>query len=283
MSLEPHGMSTLPGLLLAAASAPPRAVSYLEGFGWFDLFFVGMLIAGLLHGKKRGMSVELIPLFQWLLVVVIGSLYYDPVGRLIALSGLHILWSFIIGYVVIAIGVKIGFGVVQRMVGEKLIGSDLFGRMEFALGMLSGVLRHMCMMLAALAILNAPYRSYEETEASKKKWEADLGTKQVLLPGVSDVQNNVFYKSLFGRWVRAHFEDQLIAPTHPSLGLKNAPPPRRGTKVADKKAAPAKDATASETNDVNPEAESKAKSGADAKDSGKDSATKAPASDPKKK
>ena len=39
---------------------------------WFDLVALAVLVVGLFRGRKRGMSEELLDVFQWLLIVVIS-------------------------------------------------------------------------------------------------------------------------------------------------------------------------------------------------------------------
>ena len=49
---------------------------------WFDLLLAGLLIFGFLRGRKRGMSEELLDVFQWLTIIVVAAMLYEPVGKL---------------------------------------------------------------------------------------------------------------------------------------------------------------------------------------------------------
>src|SRR5687767_13596795 len=94
---------------------------------WFDLAVVVLLIVGLLRGRKRGMSEELLVVLQWLIIVVGGAYLYEPVGRrLSGAANLSLLTGYVIVYVGFAIFVKIIITMVRRAVGEKLVGSDVF-------------------------------------------------------------------------------------------------------------------------------------------------------------
>ena len=51
---------------------------------WFDAVVVLVLGFGLFRGRKNGMSKEILPLFQWLAVILVSGLFYSrggPVAR----------------------------------------------------------------------------------------------------------------------------------------------------------------------------------------------------------
>src|SRR5512136_2440519 len=106
---------------------------------WFDLATVAVVILGVMVGRKRGMSVELLAVVQWLLIIFAGAMAYDPLGRALAdVSGFSPIVSFVTAYLLVAVGIKIAFVVLKRMTGEKLLGSDTFGGYEYYLGMMAG-------------------------------------------------------------------------------------------------------------------------------------------------
>ena len=78
----------------------------------------------------------------------------------------HLL-SYIIVYVIIAIMVKSSFALLKKSVGGKMTGSDVFGRAEFYLGMGAGAVRFLCMLIFALALLNAPMYSAQQVAANR--------------------------------------------------------------------------------------------------------------------
>ena len=43
-------------------------------FNWFDLCVLAMLIVGIVIGRKRGMSLELLSVLQWLVIVFVGAM-----------------------------------------------------------------------------------------------------------------------------------------------------------------------------------------------------------------
>ena len=97
--------------------------------------------------------------------------------------------------------------------GGKLLGSDAFGRTEYYLGMASGLVRFGCMLLVALALLNARYFSPAEVRAMQKYNDEVYGSDY--FPGLHSVQEAVFEKSITGPFIKQHLDFLLIKPTEP--------------------------------------------------------------------
>ena len=49
-------------------------------YNWFDLVVFVFLVIGVFRGRKRGMSEELLSIFQWLSIVLASANFYRPVG-----------------------------------------------------------------------------------------------------------------------------------------------------------------------------------------------------------
>src|SRR5438093_13392481 len=93
-------------------------------YNWFDLVVVAFLVVGVFRGRKRGMSEELLAIFQWLSIVLASSYFYRPLGLfLVSITGMSRLGCYIAAYFLIAVGIKLFFSFVKRAVGEKLVGS----------------------------------------------------------------------------------------------------------------------------------------------------------------
>ena len=181
---------------------------------WFDLVVVAVWTVGLWRGRKRGISVEILDVLRWLVVIVVCTLYYRPMGRLFAAyTNLGLLPAFILAYLFLLSLIALGFSWLKRMVGEKLVSGDLFGKSEYYLGMVGGVVRFSCMLLAALAILHAKEITSEQRAAQDKMQKDNFG--DISFPTFASVQYDVFYGSLSGRFVRTHLSDQLISGTTP--------------------------------------------------------------------
>lgn len=181
---------------------------------WFDILVAVVLGIGFIRGKKRGMSEELLDVFQWLAIVVVAAMAYLPLGRLFAeFTKLGLMWSFIICYLFVAILIKLIFTAIKRAVGEKLTHADTFGRMEYYFGMLAGMLRWFCMLFVAVSLLHARYISPQEREHTRKVQADNFGS--ISFPTIGSMQADVFYASYSGQQIKKYLRDQLILPTSP--------------------------------------------------------------------
>jgi uncharacterized membrane protein required for colicin V production len=181
----------------------------------FDLIVISVLIAGILRGRKHGMSEELIQLLQWLAVVFGCATVYEWGGQTFGeFTGLFgPLSRYILAYIGAAAIIFLLFALLKRALGGKLLGSDVFGRTEYYLGMGSGLLRFCCMLLAALALLNARYFSPAEVRAMEKFQDDVYGSN--FFPTLQSLQQSVFEKSVTGPWIKQNLSFFLIKPTEP--------------------------------------------------------------------
>jgi uncharacterized membrane protein required for colicin V production len=180
----------------------------------FDLGLVLVLAVGIARGRKHGMSEELLGLIKWLVLLFGCAFIYEPAGKLIAQSSpFSLLSSYLMAYAGGALVILVLFALVKRTLGGKLVGSDIFGRSEYYLGMGSGLMRFACMLLIGLAVLNARYFSPMEVKAREKAQNEVLGSN--FFPGLQSVQSVVFDKSLAGPWIKEHLDFLLIKPTEP--------------------------------------------------------------------
>jgi hypothetical protein len=79
--------------------------------------------------------------------------------------------------------------------------------------MVSGAVRFSCMLLAALALLNARYFNPIEVRAMEAR-DIDIYGSD-FFPGLHTVQASVFDKSLTGPWIKENLGFLLIKPTEP--------------------------------------------------------------------
>jgi len=181
----------------------------------FDLVVIGMLIAGIARGRKHGMSEELLGLLKWLAILFVCAAVYEPVGLIVAgyapMFG-H-LTCYLVAYIGVALFVLLLFAGLKRALDGKLLGSDIFGRSEYYLGMGSGLVRFSCMLLAALALLNARYFNPTEVRAMEKFQDDVYGSN--FFPTLQSLQASVFDKSLTGPWIKQNLGFLLIKPTEP--------------------------------------------------------------------
>jgi hypothetical protein len=183
-------------------------------FNWFDLVILIVVFVGVAHGRKQGISEELLGVLQWLVIMLGCALLYRPLGeQLSASSVFSLLSSYLMAYLGVALAIAFGFTFLKKGLGGKLVGSDAFGRSEFYLGMIGGVVKFSCILIVGLALLNA--RAYNAVEI-----KADISYQNdvygnTFFPKLYNVQAQVFEHSLTGPWIRDNLGSLLIKSTAP--------------------------------------------------------------------
>jgi uncharacterized membrane protein required for colicin V production len=181
----------------------------------FDVVVIAVLLAGIARGRRHGMSEELLSLLTWLGILFGCAMVYEPGGQFVRgfTSMFGQLSCYLLAYVGGGLLVMLVFAGIKRLMGGKLVGSDIFGRSEYYLGMGAGLVRFSCMLLAALALLNARYFSPLEVRAMEKFQDDVYGSN--FFPTLHSLQASVFDKSLSGPWIKANLGFLLIKPTEP--------------------------------------------------------------------
>jgi uncharacterized membrane protein required for colicin V production len=183
-------------------------------FNWFDFLILVVVLLGIVRGRKNGLSQELLPMLQWLVILFAAAFGYKPAGDFMAQNSVFSpLFCYVICFITIGIGVKILFSLVKRALGGKLVGSDVFGSTEYYLGMLAGMVRFTCVLLFLVALLNARLYSAAELKAMKKYQDEVYGSN--FFPGLHTVQSDVLRNSFLGPNIRRHLGFLLIQPTPP--------------------------------------------------------------------
>jgi uncharacterized membrane protein required for colicin V production len=196
-------------------------------FNWFDLVVLVVMIVGMQRGRKHGMSEELVSLLKWLAILFGCAVLYQPLGVAISASPVfNLLASYLMAYLGTALVIAALFAVLKSAVGGKLLGSDVFGRSEFYLGMMAGMIRFVCILVVALALLGA--RAYNSAEIRADiKYQNDVYGSN-FFPKLYTVQSQVFENSLCGPWIKNNLAFLLIKPTAPEkkeLKKKETPLP----------------------------------------------------------
>lgn len=209
-----------PAFPIACGSRTQPAIISMLAAGlsvsWVDLLVVVLIVVGVFRGRKRGMSEELLDMIKWTLIVGFAGLLYEPGGRWLSqISVFSLLFSYVFTYALIALAIFSVFIFVKNKVGEKLVGSDVFGRGEYYLGMAAGGYRYVCVFLVALAFLNARHYTPADVAAAEKYQDYNFGSK--MFPTIPDLQKAVFDKSLSGRLTHDYLNVVLIKSTSPSV------------------------------------------------------------------
>jgi uncharacterized membrane protein required for colicin V production len=180
----------------------------------FDCIVIFVLAFGIFRGRRHGMSEELFGLIKWLAVAIGCAMMYRPAGEWLASSSpFSLLSSFLFVYTAAGLLILAIFAFFKHRLGGKLVGSDIFGRAEYYLGMGSGALRFSCMLVAALALLNARYFKPSEVRAMEAFQNDVYGSN--FFPTLHTAQEVVFEKSVAGSWIRENLSFLLITPTQP--------------------------------------------------------------------
>jgi len=189
---------------------------------WFDLAVVVWLIIGVFRGRKHGMSQELLPLVQWVGVVIVAGLFYLPIARPFAQrTGLTLLPCVLASYVFLGCLIYGLLGNLKEKLDAKFQEGDYFGSGEYYLGMTSGVIRFICILLTFLAVMNSRIITKAEREATLKMQQKNF--EEIRFPTYGEVQNTVLFESSTGNFVRAYLPNFLIQP----VNVNDAPEPRR--------------------------------------------------------
>jgi uncharacterized membrane protein required for colicin V production len=178
---------------------------------WFDFVVIVCVIVGIYRGRKRGMSEELLPLLMWLSIVIGAGMGYAPLSEWSSrYTHLSPLISNIAAYLLIMAVIKGIFVLIKRMAGEKLLGADLFGRTEYYLGMLSGVIRWLCMVIVGLALMQSRLVTDDELAKLIKQDKDIYGS--TFFPRFGEVQRDIFKRSFTGPYATQYVGRYLIEP-----------------------------------------------------------------------
>jgi uncharacterized membrane protein required for colicin V production len=181
---------------------------------WVDLAVVAVLFFGLTRGRKRGMSEELLDVFKWLIIVVAAGFFYAPIANAISANSVFsLLTCNITSYVLLALLVMVAFALLQRSVGQKLVGSDVFGAGEYYLGMMGGMVRYGCIAIVVFSLINARHYTPDEIRQTAKYQQDNFG--DISFPTFGSIQEEVMRKSLIGRFATQYLDSVILRSTAP--------------------------------------------------------------------
>jgi uncharacterized membrane protein required for colicin V production len=198
-------------------------------FNWFDVAAIVILAFGLFRGRKNGMSRELLPAFQWVALVLVCGLGYSLVAQLFRnATNLDQLTSDVLGYLLLASVVWLLTSIPKHKFADRLAVSNFFGGSEFYLGMLVGMVRYACILLAVLALLNAPVYTTADIKAHAayvQRWYGggEQGFSGDFVPTLQSVQEQVFEKSFTGPCIKKYLKPLLINSVQPVAKKSSSP------------------------------------------------------------
>jgi uncharacterized membrane protein required for colicin V production len=200
---------------MIAAAAASTATHGLP-FNWFDIAAVVVLGFGLFRGRRNGMSKELLPLVQWLVIVSVSGLVYPKLAGVLAGFVPDKFWTCLLSYLALALVVFIVFTILKQQIAEKVVARDFFKGGEYYLGMMAGLVRYACVMIFVLALLNAPVFTAAEISAQLARDQnnfgggANSGFAGNYFPHVFQVQAAVFKDSFLGPRIKDNLGILLI-------------------------------------------------------------------------
>lgn len=181
-------------------------------FDWFDLIIVLVLALGIQRGRKHGMSEEIMLVFKWLAIIIVGGLGYAVIGDMISDNSIFTkLSAYLMAYTVIALFISVSFLAIKKIAHGKLVGSDVFGSGEYYLGMVAGMVRYSCIIIFVMAFLNAPLYTKSQIDADLAYQNDVYGSD--FFPKLYSVQSAVFEKSFIGSQVHNELGFLLIQRT----------------------------------------------------------------------
>ena len=192
-------------------------------FNYVDAIVLIWLIVGLMRGRKRGMTQELLPVLKWVGIVLLGGYFNQPLGAFIrqnTAGAFDTQWSCITAYVLIAFVVTLLFALIAHWMGDKLTGSDLFGRYEYYSGMLAGMVRFACILLAVLAVMHSRIVTRAELDAINARMKKTLEDIHPPIYAYGTIEQAIFTQSASGKFVQENLPDLLIPTVTPQEGPK---------------------------------------------------------------
>jgi uncharacterized membrane protein required for colicin V production len=212
--------------MIAAASLTTDSLP----FNWFDGALLIILGFGIFRGRKNGMTKEVVPLFEWIILVAAAGLGYPFLAQIYHDNcGLSKLLSGLLGYLSIALVGFLIFTAIKKVLNPRLTGSNVFGSAEYYLGMFSGMIRYACMIIFALALINAKHYTSAEIAATKaynEKWYGGGIYSGDYVPDLHTVQDSIFKASFTGPYIKDYLAIMLIqtGPDDGSGGGSHGPP-----------------------------------------------------------
>jgi len=193
------------------ASIPWGAVDYVTAI---------VLFVGIIRGRKRGLSEEILPTLQWLIIVIVGGMFYRSLAQSFgpsALVGRVVL--DLSAYALMALTAKLVFSFLKRRVGEKIMSADLFGRGEYYLGMVAGMVRCVCIYFFLLNFLHAPLYTPEMLAAEDREQQHWFGS--IRRPTIGSLQHLFFKESATGWATETYLTSVLVVPVSSGVEAKN--------------------------------------------------------------
>jgi hypothetical protein len=169
--------------------------------GWVDFLALLVVCLGIVRGRKRGLSEELLDTTMWIIIILTAGFCYHNLGNLMSRKPfLSNLTYYMMSYILIALVIKIVFTLIKKKFGQKMVESDIFGRLEYY-----GV------FFFLVSLLHAPH--YSEEFLAKRAIAVDYNYGSDFFPHPCKIQKAVFQNSFIGMNAEKHLAMLLIEQT----------------------------------------------------------------------
>lgn len=200
---------------------------------WFDFLVVVLVIYGMVHGRSKGMSQIMLSLCQWLVIVVLASFVYKPIGEMLSVNtGIQLLYTYLFAYLWVVVFINLLFAYIHKRTKGQLVSVDFFGSMEYYFGMVGGAVKMLCIVLVAMALFHARHYSAAELHRNQAFQQEYFGA--IRFPTLGELHQDVFQDSMAGHFAKEYLSRQLIVPTR----MGQTQPDRTASQQYDENRAP---------------------------------------------
>jgi hypothetical protein len=144
----------------------------------------------------------------------------------------------------IAVIIRVVLVRLKSATGDKLVGSDIFGKGEYYLGMLAGMIRFACMALVLVALMHTYIVSDAEREATERMQAKNF--EGVRFPTYGELQQSILFESATGKFIDTHLAQLVIKPgslESKPIRTADSPGPKRESAIDEVLGAPPKKKT----------------------------------------
>lgn len=212
-------------MIIAAITSQSLSLDKLP-INWFDATVVAVLAFGIFRGRKNGMTKEVLPAIEWIVLVIAAGLAYGFLAPYYARNcAMGRLAGAIFAYLSIAVIVYLVFSFIGKALTPRLTGSNIFGGAEYYLGMSAGMIRYACILIFFLALIDARHYSGGEIAAAKayrERWYGGGIYSGDYVPDLHTVQESIFKKSFTGPYIHDYLGMLLINTTPDGPAGKSA-------------------------------------------------------------
>lgn len=169
----------------------------------FDALVLGALGWGVYQGKQQGAASTHVSVVQWMLIGFGGGAMGNLFGSFLSSILGSPYWSQLIGYFVWIFIIMIVFAFLNSKGMGEWKNSDWFGRLEYPLGILGGLIKYFCIILTVMSILNAKHYTPAMIKADRDWQIEEFGS--TLFPSLTMLNNMIFNTSFSGPNIKRVF------------------------------------------------------------------------------